>query len=1002
MVFSTLAVQKSADEDLDTGVQTEHWDLQIDRLNAGGSTAAGAPSVNMFWDWGGNDEWAIGAVAINPIVSPEFTARETLDNDGDGQIDQLRVTTNLELNDDFSDLDINVAGYALAGTPYETGIANDNIFYINLVESGTPDTDATPNVTVVANTLLAGNGGAGALPAGGAAAATDAAEPIAFITRDDPDPTAAASVTFSVDFSEDVSNVDAADFALNLVGVTANPTVIVGNAGDADASTYTVTVDTIAGIGTLGLDFTGGNNIVDGIGNLLNITPATDQVYTKVNSAPVIMSDGGGPTAAVSATENQTSVTTVTYNDQDLPGDTITYSLSGNDVARFNISPAGVLTFIAPPDFDTPTDFDTDGIYDVTVTVDDGNTGTDFQDISVTVLPQNALPVNSVPGSQVLAENATLVFSTANGNLISISDADAGTGDLEVTLSVSDGTLTLFQTTNLSFSVGDGSADAVMTFTGSQTDINLALDGLQYTPTPAWTGNETLTIVTKDMASGVAATAAAEYTFNLDGTDSIGSNDATFNNGAAVVTDNERGNVVETDGVNDYVSMPASVTSGLSDFAFSFWVKTTESGSDGTYWQNPTLLGMETSGQGTGDFGVVTSNGYIGFWTGLSGGPDQSYISATTQINDDQWHMITLANDGANTELYVDGVLEASLTSDGNLDNRDFYLGASNSQAGANFHHSGRFDDFRVFDRELSADDVRDLHFLDDIDSVTITVDPAPVVNNQVFSVDENSSNGTSVDTVIASDNGSVVDYQITAGNTGTAFAINSAGDITVSTSAMLDHETTPIFNLTVEVTDNLGLTNSATITIDVDDLDETPIFGGDDTGAVTEDVGVVANMITTTGNLTITDPDVGESSFQAGTVNGSYGDLVIGAAGNWSYSADNTQAAIQMLDVTQALLDTLTVTSFDGTTHDVVITINGTEDAPVIGGVNTGAVTEDGFLTVSGALTITDVDTNDNPISFNDVAPTLSINGYGNFEITANTWTYTLDNAHASVQPDR
>ena len=68
---------------------------------------------------------------------------------------------------------------------------------------------------------------------------------------------------FSVDFSEDVVNVDAADFVLDLSGVTANATVTVGNAGDADDSTYTVTVDTIAGDGTLGLDIAGGNDITD-------------------------------------------------------------------------------------------------------------------------------------------------------------------------------------------------------------------------------------------------------------------------------------------------------------------------------------------------------------------------------------------------------------------------------------------------------------------------------------------------------------------------------------------------------------------------------------------------------------------------------------------------------------------------------------------------------------------------------------------------------------------
>ena len=59
----------------------------------------------------------------------------------------------------------------------------------------------------------------------------------------------------------------------------------------------------------------------------------------------------------------------------------------------------------------------------------------------------------------------------------------------------------------------------------------------------------------------------------------------------------------------------------------------------------------------------------------------------------------------------------------------------------------------------------------------------------------------------------------------------------------------------------------------------------------------------------------------------------------------------------------------------------------------------EDGTLTANGTLTITDVDASDNPISFPDEAITLGDNGYGDFVLTAGTWTYTLNNAHAAVQ---
>ncbi len=99
----------------------------------------------------------------------------------------------------------------------------------------------------------------------------------------------------------------------------------------------------------------------------------------------------------------------------------------------------------------------------------------------------------------------------------------------------------------------------------------------------------------------------------------------------------------------------------------------------------------------------------------------------------------------------------------------------------------------------------------------------APVVNNQSFSVNENSPNGTAVGTVVASDpNGDTLSYSITAGNTSGAFAINaSTGALTVANSAVLDYETTPSFSLTVRVVDPRGLSDTALITVAVKDIVE-------------------------------------------------------------------------------------------------------------------------------------------------------------------------------------
>ena len=120
---------------------------------------------------------------------------------------------------------------------------------------------------------------------------------------------------------------------------------------------------------------------------------------------------------------------------------------------------------------------------------------------TLTVLPGNDAPVNSVPGSQGTDQNTALVLSTGNGNLFSISDIDAGGGIVQVMLTATNGTLTLPGTAGLAFGVGDGTADVTMTFTGTMVDINTALDGLTFDPTPAYFGPATIQIITDDQGN---------------------------------------------------------------------------------------------------------------------------------------------------------------------------------------------------------------------------------------------------------------------------------------------------------------------------------------------------------------------------------------------------------------------------------------------------------------------------------------------------------------------
>ncbi|TNI99448.1 hypothetical protein CF117_18745, partial [Aeromonas veronii] len=136
----------------------------------------------------------------------------------------------------------------------------------------------------------------------------------------------------------------------------------------------------------------------------------------------------------------------------------------------------------------------------VSFTANDGVTSSSAATQSVSVTAVNDAPVNNLPTNQTAPQNGQLVFSTANGNGISLSDPDA-TGSLQVTLTASQGTLTLATIAGLSFTLGDGSGDGSMTFTGSQADINTALNGLIFTPTSGYQGAASLQIVANDQGS---------------------------------------------------------------------------------------------------------------------------------------------------------------------------------------------------------------------------------------------------------------------------------------------------------------------------------------------------------------------------------------------------------------------------------------------------------------------------------------------------------------------
>jgi hypothetical protein len=269
---------------------------------------------------------------------------------------------------------------------------------------------------------------------------------------------------------------DTQDIAVTVTAINANngnAPVILGNGAGAAAAvsvaenstwvTYLNGVDADPG-DTLTLSLSGGADrarfVIDPWGNLFFVTAPDfeapsdvggDNIYdvqVKVTdssglsdvqdlavtvtrfvsaNAPIITSNGAGPTAALQVADNDPYVTAVQVTDPD-PGDTRTYSLSGGaDMAKFIVNEGGVLSFIAAPRFATPADSGGNNVYDVQVKVTDSGGLSDVQDLAVTVIPfhnTNAPIITSNGAGPTAALN--LIENRTYVTAVEITDPDRG------------------------------------------------------------------------------------------------------------------------------------------------------------------------------------------------------------------------------------------------------------------------------------------------------------------------------------------------------------------------------------------------------------------------------------------------------------------------------------------------------------------------------------------------------------------------------------------------
>ncbi len=519
-----------------------------------------------------------------------------------------------------------------------------------------------------------------------------------------------------------------------------------------------------------------------------------------LNDPPVIT------TGNLNVAENQTAAGTVVASDPDLPPDTLTWNITG--AARTmpcspSTRPPVTFRLLAPPNFEIPGDNDGDNIYEIEVEVNDGTVSVQ-KIITVTVTDANDAPVISTTSLNV-SENQTLVgtvmasdedqpadsltwfiFGGDDGGHFSI---DGSTGDLsfvtppdfelpgdldgdnnyELLVGVSDGSVSSIRSITVSVTpVNDNTPDAGLDFatTVAEASANGTLVGTVSASDLDLPGDTlTYTITGGDPLNGFSIDAAGNITIA-----NAAVLDLDFDDGSDLVATLT---VTVGDGTfSDTVDVTVRVTpvnDNTPDAGLDFTTTVAEASANGTLVGTVSASDLDLPGD------TLTYT--------ITGGDPLNGFSIDAAGN------ITIANAAVLDLDFDDGSdLVATLTVT-----------------------------------------VGDGTFSDTVD-VTVRVTPInepPTVFDDAFTVDENAANGTLVGSVTAgdSDPGDSLVYRITAGDPGGIFAIDASGNITVADGSQLDFESSASRTLTVQVTDSGGLTDTATIAVGINDVNDAPVL---------------------------------------------------------------------------------------------------------------------------------------------------------------------------------
>ena len=636
------------------------------------------------------------------------------------------------------------------------------------------------------------------------------------------------------------------------------------------------------------------------------------------------------------------------------------------------------------------------------MTSTDGNAVTDVDAVAITVNPVNDAPLHTVPGAQNTNEDATLVFSVGNGNLISISDMDVGGVVLQVTLTGTNGLITLNGTAGLVFTVGDGTADATMTFTGTVASINSALAGMSFGPTPNFTGAASLQLVTNDQGNTGSGGP-------LSDTDTVNITVNAVNDAPIVVNQG-----LLFDGSDDVVVVnPSASLQMTTTVTMEAWVQR-----QGTPSGTQILVNKE----GEYEFGI-TSTGVIQ-WAFANTTPGWNWVSTGYTLPANQWTHIAISYDAGVVNTYVNGALVHSYNGSGSIGDQypalnELTFGGRQNASDQRFQ--GLIDEVRVwnvartgaqisanYDQTLTGSESGLAGYWQFAEATgTTALDLTANANNGAlgggvpsneptrqftYSMLEDGSLSVSAASGVlanASDaEGSPLTAVLVTGPANAAsFTLNADGSFSYTPVANYYGSDSFVFR----ASDGSLFSQSATVALTITPVDDLPVATAD-VYAATEDT--VLNVPALTGVLA-NDTGLGDGGLTltvVGPVTG--GAVVLNNDGSFSFTPTaNFDGAASF---------TYQVQDGDGDVSSALVTINvaAVNDAPVNTVPGAQVVNEDTALALGG-ISVTDVDGNLSTVQLGVANGTVTVSLAGGATISSGangTATLTLSGSQVDI----